>query len=234
MKQELKALSDLQAIDTKLATAKKALAALDAGAALKQGLAQTETILANRAAALHKSQAELKESELKLSSLESKKKDFEAKLYAGKVTNPKELSGIQQELAMIKRNREKLDERILELYEVIEQQKKPVQEAEERREQFKTRLEQVLAQQKSKNQALTAEIAELTAEREKAVTALPKQLLSKYEMVSSRTGGVGIAPLTDGRCGGCKTAVTPFIQRKLREGTEYQFCESCGRFLYLE
>ena len=98
MKQELKALCDLQTIDTKLTSAKKALAALDSGVSLKQGLEQTEAILAKRTALLQKSEAELRDNELKLKSLETKRQDFEKKLYDGKTTNPKELTSIQQEI----------------------------------------------------------------------------------------------------------------------------------------
>jgi predicted nucleic acid-binding Zn-ribbon protein len=234
MKPELKSLLDLHVIDTKLLEAKKTLAALDSGTTLKQGLEQTEKILANRTATLRKYETELQDNELKLKSLESKKKDYEKKLYDGKVTNPKELQGIQQEIEMIGRNREKLDERILQLYDQVEQQRKSVKEAEERREQFRTRLDKVSAQYKSKSEAINAEIASLARKRESAVGTVPADVLKKYENIRTRSGGIGLAVIENDACGACHTKLTTYQQIALREDKEFQFCESCGRFLCLE
>lgn len=233
MRQELKALYDLQVIDNQMAAAKKALAALDYGASLKQGMTQTQTILDKRTATLQASETEFKDNDLKLKSCETKKKDFEKRLYDGKVTSPKELTGIQQEIEMLKKNCRTYDERILELYDIIEQQKKSVAEADERLGQFKSRYEQVASQQKAKSQALQAEISRLTTEREELVKTIPEQPLKRYESIRARAGGVGIALVEDNRCGACHTSLTAYIQRVLREDKEYQFCESCGRFLYL-
>lgn len=234
MKKEIQALCNLQALDSQITSVTKSLSSLDSGSSLKQGLAQTEAILANRAAALHKSESDLKENELKLKNLESKKKDLEKKLYDGKTTNPKELSGIQQEIEMLDRNREKLDESILALYDTVERQKKLVQEAEERRQQFISRLEKVLAQQESQSKKLNAELARLNSERETAAKEVPVELLRKYDSIKARNAGIGIAPVKDDRCGACHTRLTPYLQRLLKLDNEFQFCESCGRFLYPE
>lgn len=234
MKQELRALRELQSIDIELAAARKALAALDFGAALKQGLAQTETILTNRSTKLQKCEAELKDNELKLKTLETKKKDLEKRLYGGKVTNPKELQGIQQEIEMIGRNRGKIDERILELYDIVEQQRASVEEAKERQGQFKTKLEHVSAQHKSKSDVLNADIARLTTARESAAKGVPPALLKQYEHIRSHSGGIGLAVVANGQCGGCHTVVTSFQQRQLKEDSDYHLCESCGRFLCLD
>ena len=132
---------------------------------------------------------------------------------------------------MINRNRAKLDERVLELYDLIEQQKKSVQEAEERAGQFKERLQHVLAQQKAKADALNAEIAQLTQARDESIKGLPAQLLKQYDNIRVRAGGIGVAVVQDGKCSACHTEVTIYVQRKIREDAEYQHCESCGRFL---
>ncbi len=72
-------------------------------------------------AALHKLSGDLKDSELKLDGIETKRKNYQQKLYQGTVTNAKELSNIEREIEALGRQRSDLDSKVLELMEQVEQ-----------------------------------------------------------------------------------------------------------------
>ena len=105
MNEALTALYALQQVDSALAAATKKLMALDSG---KAEQAAAESSRANYEAVTHKyhsSSGSLKDAELELQGEEKKSKDFETKLYGGKVQNPKELQAIQEEIEALGRQR---------------------------------------------------------------------------------------------------------------------------------
>src|SRR5579875_409108 len=132
LQDQLQALYALQQIDTQILRAKRAQAALDNGAqASQQAQVARDAELARRDA-LHRLSAELKDSELKLSGLETKRKSYQQKLYQGTVTNARELSNIEREIEALGRQRSDLDGKILALMEQTEQAQADLNVAEQR------------------------------------------------------------------------------------------------------
>jgi uncharacterized protein len=235
MKEQLQALYKLQQIDVRIASFRKALAALDNGETLKGQLVGVEKRHAELSETLRKVEADLRDCELELKSLEEKKKGFEAKLYDGKTTNPKELSGIEKEIAMLGKTREKLDERTLTLYESVEKQKTETDKIGALIASAKERLVQIVSKYKTEAGRLNDEIAKLTEIRQKAIDGITdKILLQKYETVRVRYKDTGLALVKEGKCGGCHISLTPYVLRMIKEDGEIQICESCGRILYDE
>src|SRR5258708_5024868 len=120
MNEALTALYALQQIDSALALATRKHLALDPGRA---ELAAAEAALKSYdeiTHAFHSSSGSLKDTELELQGVEKKAKDFENKLYSGKVQNPKELQSMQEEIEALGRQRGRLDEQILTLMEEVE------------------------------------------------------------------------------------------------------------------
>lgn len=235
MKAQLKALYELQQIDLQIAAAKRAVAALDNGTTLRQQLAAAEKRLAELSDQLKASEAELRDNELNLKSVETKKQTFERKLYAGQVTNPKELSSMEKEIEMLGKTRWKLDERILQLYDIVERQQAEVKQAESAAREIRQRSDEQAASYQAKSRELNSEIERLTADRQNAAaTVTDHALLQRYETVRARYKDSGLAKVEDGKCGGCHISLTPFTVRMLKEDGQYQTCESCGRILYLE
>src|ERR687886_568955 len=97
----LRALAALQQIDTQIQRARRAQAARQAANTARD--------------TLHRLTAEQKDNELKEEAIETKRKNYQQRLYQGSVTNPKELSNIEREIEALGRQRSDLDGRILEL-----------------------------------------------------------------------------------------------------------------------
>jgi len=72
------------------------------------------------------------------------------------------------------------------------------------------------------------------ATRNSLAKDLPKALLSKYQRIFSRRGGLAVAQVVDGACLGCNIQLPPQQYNRLHKGTELQSCPHCNRLLYMD
>ncbi|MDH7482059.1 MAG: C4-type zinc ribbon domain-containing protein [Armatimonadota bacterium] len=234
MSARLKALFELQNIDLELARAQKAKASLDDGSAKKQKVESARRAFEQADKLLHQTSAELQDKELNLKSVEAKQKMFRDKLYGGMVTNPKELESMEKEIEMLGRQKDKLEENILELMDLVEERKAAARNAKAALEQEESELAALLEKIKQDNASLTARIEALTAERERAVGQVDPALLKKYEAMRGRFGGVYISKVEDSLCSACRMQIMEGVLREIKAGDESRTCENCGRLLFLE
>jgi predicted nucleic acid-binding Zn-ribbon protein len=232
MNENLLALDALQEVDSALMLATRQYQALDPGRA-EQAAAETARTLHDRLLkALHETEGNLKDSELEQLAVERKKKDFESKLYSGKVQNPKELSSMQEEIEALGRQRGKLDERILTLMEELESRRAEEAAAKTHREQSEAALTAKQAGYKSTAKVLAKRIRELTAERPDKAAGIPAPLLKRYDAFRAAKQGVGIARIdSEQRCGACHTSLPSNLIRRVEDTESLELCENCGRLL---
>ena len=234
MNSQLKPLFDLQVIEIELARAQKALATLDDGSEKKRQVDLARQAFETAKKLLHEATSELQDKELTLKSTESKQKAFQDKLYGGMVTNPKELESMEKEIEMLGRQKGKLEERILELYDIVEERKAAYNVAESTLKQQESELEAFLEKRRQNEASLVHKIQELSARREKAVQEVDPILLKRYEMLKARCGGVAVSKVEGDSCSVCRTQITGYMMRMLKTSEDLQTCENCGRILYLE
>ncbi len=72
------------------------------------------------------------------------------------------------------------------------------------------------------------------ATRDSLAKDLPKSLLSKYQRIFSRRGGLAVARVVDGTCLGCNIQLPPQQYNRLHRGTELQSCPQCNRLLFMD
>lgn len=230
----LKALHELQEIDLELAKAQKAKDSLDDGSEKRRQVeaARQETERADEL--FREASAELHDKELNLKTIEAKQKGFRDKLYGGTVTNPKELESMEKEIEMLGRQKDKLEERILELYDVVEERKATLAAAQAALKQHEDELAAYIEKLRQEEASLAALIQELSAERTKALSAVDPALLKRYEAMRARSGGVVVSKVEGDNCSRCHTQIMPYTVRELQADKEVQTCENCGRLLYLE
>ena len=228
----LEQLWTLQQLDTGLASARARRATLDDGSALRQ---EVETIRAAAAAAasrLHECQAALRDHELQLESAEAKQKKIEGDLYGGRISNPKELANLQDDLAALARTRDHLEDRILVLLDQVEALKEEVASAEAAHRAVDQRLAVHMAQYEAARSELDAEIDGLASQRAASAVVVEPRLLKKYEGIAAQESGVGIVAIQNGRCGGCHNTVASNFVTQARDGRVIT-CERCHRILYV-
>ncbi|MFI5386246.1 MAG: zinc ribbon domain-containing protein [Fimbriimonadales bacterium] len=228
---ELRRLHKLYLVDMALNEIRKRAATLDPGRKTAAEIQALEKQLAESPAKMLHS--ELTDLELKQKSYQDKIAKFEKDLYGGKLINPREVEAIQKEITILKRQRGELDERILEIWEELP----PAKEQADKIEKAIAQRKQTLAQEhKAALQAkgqLEAEFKQKSAERPHIAKEVPPTLLSRYESIRQKHGGVGLGEVDAKKksCGSCGTSLPTRTIEAVKED-KVVTCESCHRILY--
>lgn len=153
------------------------------------------------------------------------------KLYGGKIKNPKELVGYEQEAGMFKANLSAKDDILLDLMEKIDAAKIRIRKlegqcgaAENEWKGQKVTLVQQADQVKE-------ELAASQKKYDEIFAAVDRATLSTYEGIKSRKGQ-GVVRVEQGRCLGCRVTLSISELQRVR-GNDIVTCSNCGRILYL-
>jgi uncharacterized protein len=202
-------------------------------AELASGLAVVDQLAAERQGSLVTLQREQARLEDEIDKVTRKAASEEDRAASGRVTSPKELTAIQEEVAALKRRQVALEDDLLE-----------------RMEQRET-LEAELAELDGRGASITAEQAEVTRARDAAVVELDGELDTEqaaadtvalqvgaelralYDQIRRRQGGVGAAALIGDTCQGCRVSSSPVELAAIRKlpATTIKRCENCRRIL---
>ncbi|MGQ0553963.1 MAG: zinc ribbon domain-containing protein [Planctomycetota bacterium] len=172
----------------------------------------------------------LKSLELDLADRESGLQKAQGNLLSAKTNQ--EYSLLQAEIARKQEEKGKVEEQILEQFEVIKQGEGLVKEAEahlvEAKQEFSAfehRAQAELAEHQS-------ELKLHDERREQIRRALEAEVLKIYDR-AFRAHGDAVAPVEGGVCQGCFSSITPNDRSRLVSGRELITCRSCQRIIYL-
>jgi uncharacterized protein len=221
----------LQELDTEIERLRKDLTRLDTGAELRRRHEALRAHCEKLEASLRAARANLADAELELKGVEQKKKEFEKRLYDGKVTNPKELSAIEREIEMLGRFRGTLDERILGAMEAIETAETELAKYTSARDRADAAWRAQDRTYRDEKARLEAALAEVTSRRQPMAAEVDAATLRRYEDLRTRTANLAITRIQDATCGGCHTNLARAVVQRTQENTVYVFCENCRRFL---
>ena len=155
----------------------------------------------------------------------------EESLYSGRITNPKELSGLQQDVSSLKTRSGHLEDRTLEFMEQIEETQDAVAG-------LKANLETLEARWHKEQEELTLEverlktvISELESRRKLLLSDVDSETVDIYEGLRKQKGQA-VVRVEQGICGGCRISLSVSELQRAKGGSLVQ-CSSCGRILYL-
>ncbi len=224
----------VQLLDSEIDRRMQAAKQLDDGSALAAQVKAAKARLEEAQQAVKNLRAELEDSELELKGTESKLKQVNDKLYGGRVTNPKELEDLASQEEVLKRKRNSLDEKVLELISSLEASEAEVERLQaalakitEEYKQVRRRFEQTVGR-------LKQEVASLLKRREAARAEVEPALLSYYDMLRKRYGGVVVVKVSEPICGGCNMKFSDQVWQDLRAGEQVVKCGNCARILHFE
>jgi uncharacterized protein len=166
-------------------------------------------------------------------SLEEKATEVERQLYSGQITSPRELQAMQADVEQLRRHRNSLEDRELDVMERREAFDKTLAGLRARLDELNAHagsLGQTLATNEA---AIDAELeAELVARTELASQFSP-EIVGQYERRRAQAKGVGAARLVGNSCQGCHLAIPSVEAERIRKappGT-LAFCDNCGCIL---
>ena len=231
MHKDLDALFGLQTVDSEMMLVQRALHGLDQGQAELTALQQATESHASAHQALHRATRDMTDADLEQKGVEVKKKQFEDKLYGGRVQAFKELETIQQEIAALGRRRGDLDERILALMDEVETLTPLESAARSALDAAQNAYDTKQVSYSKRTALLTAKLKELTAQRSERLPAIPDDLLRRYDAIRAHGQGVGIGRIDAGRCGACHTNLPAQTVHSMKHGGTLRTCDNCGRML---
>lgn len=224
-------LLDLQAIDRVIDQLNKRLGEIQA--ALNESIQlmaarQTVQELDQLAAQNRSTHQEL---EAENAALAAKIEENDKRLYSGEVKNPKELIDLQNDVAMLKKQKVSLDDKVLAAMTKIDETEAALKDRH-------AELEKLEAAWQAGQTDLLAEQAQLNgeaAQRQQTQAKFRAQLsasdLALYDQLRRRKNGLAVVELEDGACSGCGVEPTANVIRQLNRNDQIARCSNCERIL---
>jgi predicted nucleic acid-binding Zn-ribbon protein len=155
------------------------------------------------------------------------------RLDAGQVSSPKELEGLQHEIATLARRQGDLEDIVLDVMERLESAQSRHSELTVQREQAEARVTELVASRGTSLTEIDNEVTNLRAQRETQAGQIDGDLVALYEKIRAQQGGVGAAELRQRRCTGCRLELNTVEINRLRDADEDEVlrCEECRRIL---
>jgi predicted nucleic acid-binding Zn-ribbon protein len=157
----------------------------------------------------------------------------EGKLYGGRVSNPKELQSLTEEVAQDKRQLSTVEDKLLEILEQVEELSGQLAASESAlAAELKTWNE---TQESARQKLVEAQAALSTLEGRRKDTAaqIAGSDISTYETIRRQKGGMAVAPVQQRTCQACRVGLTANQEQRARIGAEIILCHSCGRILFV-
>jgi uncharacterized protein len=165
-----------------------------------------------------------------------KARSEEDRAASGKVTSPKELTAIQEEVAALKRRQSALEDDLLERMEQREAIEAEMAELSGRRDTITAEQAEVTAARDAALVKIDRALAAENAARAAVAPRVNEELQALYEQIRKRQSGVGAAALVGATCQGCRVSISSVelaAIHKMPAGTVKR-CENCRRILVLE
>lgn len=152
---------------------------------------------------------------------------------ASSTANARELTALQNELTHVRALLGESEDRELQLLLEVEPEEQKVAAIKSRAQPMvlrRTELRDAITQLQV---TLDDELVALRRDRDERATALSLALLSRYDAAFARSGTSGAAQVVEGRCDGCRIALSPldFDRWKSQAPLTYLDCPECGRLL---
>jgi predicted nucleic acid-binding Zn-ribbon protein len=226
-------LLDLQAVDTalaQLAHRRKSLPELAEIDAAARELSALEDDRVRAQVAVDDLDRDIARFEKDIEQVRTRKDRDQSRLKAGGAV--REIEGLQHELATLNRRQSELEDAELELMEqretaeqALNEVKKKLRDASERRAAAEARRDQA-------NAEITKDQEFKTASRGPLAADLPADLVTLYDKIRTESG-LGAALVRSGRCGGCRIELygADLARVKSAPADEVVRCEECRRIM---
>ena len=232
-KLQLQQLIVLQSLDDEIAEHKKLL--VDIPLQIDTGCTELEEkkkILSNAKEELDALQKERKDLELAVQGENDHMAKAKTKLPAVK-TN-REYTAILSEVEAIKVKVSGLEDKELEIMEILEEKQKEVPGIEKRCNEEDARFQEYKAKKDAELDRIKQELGVLVAKRENVSGQLDRVIMQRYEKVAGSRDGRAVVMLQGSICQGCFQQILPQMVIDVKIGESIQQCSNCIRFLYWE
>jgi len=221
----------LQETDQALDRARARLTDVEGQMGESEELIAARHVVAEKQEVLTQLRSRLHDAEWSVDDARGKATEVEGKLYGGTIRNPKELSDLNTEFALLKAQVAKREDTLLGLLVEIEEGEALLDNAQSslaERDAIWQRDQASFLEEKAR---LEPEIADLDARRQDQLKTVDASSLRLYQLLRERHRGQAVAGVERGMCQGCRIALPISLLQKARSGVGLVQCVSCERIL---
>jgi predicted nucleic acid-binding Zn-ribbon protein len=224
-------LYNLQIVDVEWAETGDRIREIVSNLGVTVDLVRAREAVIETSAVLEQLGSKLRSLELEIGGLNAKLKANQDRLYSGRVKNPKELSGLQEEATSLRRRRSELEDDQLDLMIGIEEQEAELAERQARLRQIEAMWSQNQDSLQLEKRQLEIRLEELGARRDAMRARIAHADLALYDDLCMSLGGTGVALLKRGVCQTCGVDVPTGVARSVERGEGPYYCPVCDRLL---
>lgn len=178
--------------------------------------------------------ATVRKHERSVGHLEERMAAEQQRMYEGGITNARELSSLEAEIAAVQAKIDREETAELEAMETMDQHESTIAEIDDTlRELATTRAETDQARDESAA-GLLAEVAEHEVRRDELRDQLPDDLVATYDEAAERHRGNAVGRLDGNRCTACGIGLSGADVNTLIEGPPLSNCPNCDRLIVVE
>ena len=163
--------------------------------------------------------------------LEQKTTREEQRMYSGNVANPKELSALQAEIEMLKKQRATIEDTLLEVMVQKDQSSGTLESLQAEHRQASEESATLTKVVGALTDDIDSQLREHHSKRDEVAASIPPDLLTMYDKLREQKHGVGAAALEAGTCQGCHTKLPAKEVERLKAEGGLQRCDNCRRIL---
>jgi predicted nucleic acid-binding Zn-ribbon protein len=126
----------------------------------------------------------------------------------------------------------KIEDEILVVMESIDKAEKEFKESERKFKSDEGTVKAAIQELEQKKSSIAAEASKKKEERDAYAKTIPANLLTQYEIIREKSGGLAIVPINVNSCGGCRMSLTASKMTDIMKSKNVVICESCMRILY--
>ena len=150
------------------------------------------------------------------------------------VRNDKELQALTHEVESLKDTNARLETELLTSMEGADIRTARIKELTEAIAKGRVDLTAAEKEIAAEVEELKSNIGKTRKAREKVAADVDVNLLSRYQMIFNRRGGVAVALAKGGTCQGCRMRLPPQLYNEIQKHLQIHFCPNCQRVLYYE
>ncbi|MBI4337643.1 MAG: hypothetical protein HY683_07445 [Chloroflexi bacterium] len=224
----------LQELDAQVQQAQQALASLEVRLSDDGVVRQAREEVARARGQAEALRVQQRALELDIEECAEKIAASERRMYGGRVTNPKELVGIQEEVKLLKRRKAGLEDQVLGVMEQVEASQAALGQAAEQARAVEQKWQAEHQQFLQEKAQVASQLAETQQEYARLEQTITLKELELYRSLRSTRGGIAVARVERGICRACGIALPQHVVQRARSGQELVRCTSCNRILFAE
>lgn len=196
---------------------------------LKKEIKRIEDELASLKKEIEDNELQRKRLEIEIGKKEEDIKKYQSQLY--NVKTQKEYDALEHEITNLKNLNSNDEDKVLEIYEILDSDKKKVTKLKELKVKKDEELGKITNETTLQVSSKKDVLSQKESERKTARKSVPDNYLTIYDRIYSRFPGDVLTNIKNNMCMGCRISLPPQLQQEIYSEEKIIFCESCSRIL---